>query len=315
MMARLAAVSRWFLLSAAVFAAASMLSLLIPEAHGNWTMTLTITGTVETGNFTPSHLTCEKHGHKGRRLTWSAVKGAEGYNVYHSGPFSHGKFDLVGEVKAPSTQYGGLRSSYFFHDWYVTSVFKGWKGNSTKIISVRCAPDTSFPGPKKPKGENHHSVRTVELAWRPVEGAVLYGVARAEAIDGDYDVLGTATDTAYTDTSVADGVTYYYVIVALDAEGNESDPSEVVSVADTLPGDTPAATGTPPDAPAPTDTPTAPDPEHIDEYTDELQDYVLSQPADLLEGVPVNPEPTPTPTPTDTPTATDTPPDEHAPTA
>jgi fibronectin type 3 domain-containing protein len=37
---------------------------------------------------------------------------------------------------------------------------------------------------------------------------------------------------AYADTAVGDGMTYYYVVVAVDGAGNESDPSAEVAVAD-----------------------------------------------------------------------------------
>ena len=42
--------------------------------------------------------------------------------------------------------------------------------------------------------------------------------------------MGTTTGTTYSDGSLAPGTAYSYVVHAVDAAGNVSDPSEVASV-------------------------------------------------------------------------------------
>lgn len=64
-------------------------------------------------------------------------------------------------------------------------------------------------------------------------------VLRATQSGGPYDILATTTEITYTDISVGEGITYYYLVVALDAAGNESDPSQEVAVPDMLPTPTP----------------------------------------------------------------------------
>ena len=242
--------------SSLVLLAGMGLSLLLPELQGNWLQTLTITATVETGNFTPSGLECEMQGSKDGSLTWSSVDGAESYNIYHRGPRSN-DYDQAGEVKAASTTYEPVLSSYFRHRWHVTASYGSWESDPSDFIRVECRPETSLSSPKNPAGENHHSERTVELTWVATPGAIIYGVVRAGEANGSYELLGTTTDNSYTDTSVADGITYYYLVVAVDEDGNESDPSEIVAVADTASPDGLAPSPGDADDPGATPTPTA----------------------------------------------------------
>ena len=249
---------------AVVLAATLTTSLFLSETRANWNETLTIAGTVQTGNFSIDDLTCEKLGQEDRGLTWSKVPGADGYNIFHDGPFGDGDFELLDEVAAPATSHDGLRVSYFRHRWYVSTVYESSEGSSSDTIKARCRPAVTFPGPEV-EGDNHHSQRTVEVTWKPAQDAVLYGVFRADESGGDYKLLSTTPGTTYTDTSVADGITYYYVVVALDREGNESDPSEEVAVPDTTPpsapSDTPLPTEAQPDVLEPTPVPTVRQPD------------------------------------------------------
>jgi uncharacterized repeat protein (TIGR03803 family) len=59
----------------------------------------------------------------------------------------------------------------------------------------------------------------VTLTWNPVIGATGYNVYRSTVSGGPYTLLGTTPttlQTTYTDTGLVNGVTYYYVIVAVD---------------------------------------------------------------------------------------------------
>jgi hypothetical protein len=76
----------------------------------------------------------------------------------------------------------------------------------------------------------------VDLNWDapgtsadPVAG---YKIYRAVIGSATYQVLNAAVDTAttYADTSVANGTGYNYYVTSVDAEGNESGPSNIYSV-------------------------------------------------------------------------------------
>jgi hypothetical protein len=66
---------------------------------------------------------------------------------------------------------------------------------------------------------------SVALSWSPSTSTVVgYNVYRGTQAGGPYAVLNSAPDatTAYTDSSVQAGATYYYVVTAVDATGTES---------------------------------------------------------------------------------------------
>ncbi|WP_426448121.1 cellulase family glycosylhydrolase [Paenibacillus sp. S-38] len=58
------------------------------------------------------------------------------------------------------------------------------------------------------------------LSWDAVAGATGYTVKRAAASGGPYTAVADVTGTAYTDTGLANGTTYYYVVSAKNAAGS-----------------------------------------------------------------------------------------------
>ena len=66
------------------------------------------------------------------------------------------------------------------------------------------------------------------LSWDKVDGAVKYQVYRSESRNGTYKRITTTSKTSTTNTSAVAGKTYFYYVVALDANGNQSRPSGVV---------------------------------------------------------------------------------------
>ena len=75
--------------------------------------------------------------------------------------------------------------------------------------------------------------QTVTVSWIPSTsvGAVGSNVYRATTPTGAFTKLNSAvaTATSFTDTNVQLGQTYYYVLTAVDASGNESGYSSPVS--------------------------------------------------------------------------------------
>jgi hypothetical protein len=65
---------------------------------------------------------------------------------------------------------------------------------------------------------------TVDLTWNTSSGAVGYNVYRGSVSGGPYTMINSSLDstTAYTDSTVVSGLTYYYVTTAVDASSNES---------------------------------------------------------------------------------------------
>ena len=82
----------------------------------------------------------------------------------------------------------------------------------------------------------------VALTWTASSGATGYNVKRSEISGSGYATIGSPTGTSYTDTTAANGSTYYYVVSATNAVG-ESANSPEVNATPSLPPPPPAPTG------------------------------------------------------------------------
>jgi glycosidase len=85
------------------------------------------------------------------------------------------------------------------------------------------APGTDLAPPDAPAGLTATAATgLVDLAWQPVTGAVAYDVWRSILPGGGYELVGSATGTAFVDDTVRNGTRVHYVVTALDAAGNAS---------------------------------------------------------------------------------------------
>jgi hypothetical protein len=99
-------------------------------------------------------------------------------------------------------------------------------------LTVNPSGDTTPPAAPSGLHVLSASPAGIELAWDAVTGdASLYGyeVLRSAAAGGPYDMLARVTDTTYSDTTVVENETYYYVVRALDGSFNRSGNSNEVS--------------------------------------------------------------------------------------
>jgi fibronectin type 3 domain-containing protein len=64
---------------------------------------------------------------------------------------------------------------------------------------------------------------TVDLSWNASADAVSYNIYRGTVSGGPYTMINTSPDsaTAYTDSTVVSGQTYYYVATAVNSESEE----------------------------------------------------------------------------------------------
>jgi len=67
----------------------------------------------------------------------------------------------------------------------------------------------------------------VALTWNASAGAVSYNVARATINGGPYTMVGTPTATSFTDTTVTNGTTYFYVVEAANLAGPSANSTQV----------------------------------------------------------------------------------------
>jgi hypothetical protein len=98
---------------------------------------------------------------------------------------------------------------------------------SKKVIAVAYVQIGTAPpaAPGQPSATPGDGV--VTLSWPASIGATSYSVDRSVASGGPYtQIASSVTALTYFDTSVTNGVTYYYVIVAVNAGGSSANSPE-----------------------------------------------------------------------------------------
>src|SRR5208282_5030746 len=69
----------------------------------------------------------------------------------------------------------------------------------------------------------------VSLTWSTSPGATNYNVKRSTSSGGPYTTIASTSSTGYTDMSVLDGTTYYYVVSAVGAGGEGPNSAQVTA--------------------------------------------------------------------------------------
>jgi endo-1,4-beta-xylanase len=67
----------------------------------------------------------------------------------------------------------------------------------------------------------------VTLAWGASSGAASYNVKRSTTSGGPYATVGTATGTSFTNTGIANGTTYFFVVSAVSGVGESLNSNQV----------------------------------------------------------------------------------------
>ncbi len=122
--------------------------------------------------------------------------------------------------------------------WSVDPLFNGqmddfriynYALSAAEVGSIVASIPPPTPGSVSASGGNGSS--QVSLSWGVASGATSYIVKRSTAPGGPYTPIYTGTATSYADTSANPGVTYYYVIVAVNAAGESVGTTELSGMA------------------------------------------------------------------------------------
>ncbi|MHB1454762.1 MAG: leucine-rich repeat protein, partial [Saccharofermentanales bacterium] len=150
-------------------------------------------------------------------LTWTAVSGANNYEIYRS-TASAGTYALVTTITASAApSYTNISLSTGTNYYYKVRAYalvgtsKVYSGYSA-IVYTKAVPAT--PTALKAVSASYNSIR---LTWTAVSGASGYSIYRATSSAGTYTLVTTiaaATTPTYTNTSLPTGTTYYYKVSA-----------------------------------------------------------------------------------------------------
>src|SRR6202041_2599415 len=156
-------------------------------------------------------------------LTWTASTGATGYNVKRAttdgGPYTQ----LAAPTSPTYTDSSVTTGTEYF---YVVSALDatGESANSAQATATPQLPVVPPAAPANLTATPGNAV--VTLTWTASLGATGYNVKRATTNGGPYTQLAAATSTGYTDSSVTNGTTYYYVVSALNAVGEGANSAQ-----------------------------------------------------------------------------------------
>lgn len=166
-------------------------------------------------------------------ISWNSVTNADSYNVKRAtvagGPYTEVATGLNGTTYSDTGLTNGV--TYYY---VVTAVNSEGESAPSSEVSVT-------PSPPQPPGPFVLTATAgngqVLLDWSASEEATGYAVQRATNATGPFATLAaTVTGLRYTDTSVVNGTTYYYRIVASNSAGTTMSPTASATPQMPLPG-------------------------------------------------------------------------------
>jgi fibronectin type 3 domain-containing protein len=156
-------------------------------------------------------------------LTWTASVGATSYHVKRAT-----NSGAETQISAPtSTSYTDTvltnGTKYFYV--VVAANSGGDSANSAEVSATPTAPSTP---PAAPTGLNATGGNAqVSLSWNASAGAASYDIKRSTTSGGPYSTaVASPTASNYTDTSVTNGITYYYVVSAVNTIGQSANSAQ-----------------------------------------------------------------------------------------
>ena len=162
---------------------------------------------------TPTGVSVASSSYSSIKVSWAAVPGAAGYQVYRA-TSSTGTYALAGTVTVTSFTNTGLSTGTTYY--YKVRSYKGTVYSSySSVVSAKPVP----VAPTSPKAVAA-SYNSIKVTWAAVSGASRYEVYRATSSTGSYALLTTTSYLYYTNTSVNTGTTYYYKVRAYRLVGS-----------------------------------------------------------------------------------------------
>ena len=157
-------------------------------------------------------------------LTWIASSGPNliGYAVYRHNASTQ-TFTML--PQSSTTQSTSFTDASAVNGQFYTYVVRAVNSSLQEGPSSNVATATPVgpPPPAAPAGLGAIGGDTVvSLSWPSVPGAMYYNVYRGTVRGGLHLIIAEPTGTSFTDTGLTNGVTYYYVVAAVDDSGAQS---------------------------------------------------------------------------------------------
>jgi endoglucanase len=162
-------------------------------------------------------------------VSWSASSGAVSYNIFRStASGGEGTSPIASGIATTSYTNTGLTNGTRYY--YTVAAVNG------PAVSPQSAEASAIPVvPPVPAAPTNLAVTGVAsaqvgLSWTASANANNYAVKRSTTSGGPYGSAGSTAATSYNDTSVSNGVTYYYVVSASNSSGSSGNSNQVSAV-------------------------------------------------------------------------------------
>jgi fibronectin type 3 domain-containing protein len=156
-------------------------------------------------------------------LTWTASASASSYHLKRS-TTSGAETQISAPTSTNYTDTGLTNGTKYFYE--VSAVNPG--GESANSSEVSATPVAPLSTPATPTGlQIAGGNAQVNLSWNASAGAATYNVKRSTTNGGPYNTaVASPTATNYTDTTVTNGTTYYYVVSAVNSVGQSANSAQ-----------------------------------------------------------------------------------------
>ena len=166
-------------------------------------------------------VSAEVHDFTGVSLNWSAVEGADAYEIYRTEKTEDDSAAAVPEEPVYRTEDGSGTLSWqdegvLYGTDYVYQVaavysdgIRTYRSGLSETVEIHAEADA--PANLQASGAGN----AVELSWDSVEGATGYEVEVQDAVTGEYTLLGTARETSYLHEGLEYDASYTYRVRAV----------------------------------------------------------------------------------------------------
>ena len=155
-------------------------------------------------------------------LTWSPVTTATNYNVKRA-TFSGSEVTIYTTTNTSYADTNVLDGTNYYYE--VSAINTAGEGSNSSEVS---ALPLFSPTPNS-LIVTATNFGLVSLAWAPSAGATSYNIKRSTSTSTE-TTIGSTSSLIYNDTGVSNGVTYYYVVSAVNGGGENPTNSAEVSV-------------------------------------------------------------------------------------
>jgi len=178
---------------------------------------VTVTALTADGIAVPSGLTADP-GSTLAHLSWDAVDGASGYNVYRA-VSAAGPYEVVhSNATGTSVVDKGLNPATTYY-YKIAAVGQGGQSNLSDVI--KCKTEAAISNTAELSASDITDT-SATISWKGIDGAAEYRVYRSSTSGGGYTAIYTGKDTNFTDNSLITGKTYYYTMAYVDRNEDES---------------------------------------------------------------------------------------------